>query len=92
VLIEGDAFRRKSRRDRRHGLPLESPFLFYPRCAGEIAFKARGYLSVYRTPREILKQVLTAPDLWTYTDLVIAPFQDDEFDRLDLCQETAGGE
>jgi hypothetical protein len=27
--LEGGAFRRKSRRDRRYGLPLESPFVFY---------------------------------------------------------------
>jgi len=46
----------------------------------------------YRKAREILKQVLTAPDRWTYTDLAIAPLQDDEFDRLDLYHETAGGE
>jgi hypothetical protein len=90
--LEGGAFRRKSRRDRQHGLPLESPFVFYPRCAGEIALKARGYWSVYRKAREILKQVLTAPDRWTYTDLAIAPLQDDEFDRLDLYHETAAGE
>ena len=29
--LEGGAFRLKYRRDRRHGLPLESPFVFYPR-------------------------------------------------------------
>ena len=64
--LEGGAFRRKSRRDRRYGLPLESPFVFYPRCAGEIALKARRYWSVYRQARAILKEVLAAPDRWTY--------------------------
>jgi len=90
--LEGGAFRRKSRRDRRYGLPLESPFAFYPRCAGEIALKARRYWLVYRQARAILKEVLAAPDRWTYSDLAIAPPRNDEFDRLDLYQATAGGE
>jgi hypothetical protein len=90
--LEGGAFRRKSRRDRRYGLSLESPFVFYPRCAGEIAGKARQYRLVYRKAREILKEVLAAPDRWIYSDLSIAPPGEDKFDRLDLYQATAGGE
>jgi len=46
--LEGGAFRRKSRRDRRYGLALENPFVFYLRYAGEIAGKARQYWSVHR--------------------------------------------
>jgi hypothetical protein len=59
--LEGGAFRRKSRRDRRSGLPLESPFVFYPRFVGELAGKARGYWSVYRKARKILKEILAHP-------------------------------
>jgi hypothetical protein len=90
--LEGGAFRRKSRRDRRHGLPLESPLVFYPRYAGETVSKARLYWSVYRQARAILKEVLAAPDRWTYSDLAIAQPSNDEFDRLDLYHATAGGE
>jgi hypothetical protein len=90
--LEGGAFRRKSRRDRRYGLPLESPFRFYPRYAGEIAGKAWQYWSVYRKARGLLKEVLAAPDRWTYDDLAIAPPHKDECDRLDLYHATAGGE
>ena len=39
-----------------------------------------------------LKEVMTAPDRWTYTDLAIAPPQEDEFDTLDLYHATSGGE
>jgi hypothetical protein len=48
--------------------------------------------SVYRQARAILKEVLAVPDRWTYSDLAIAPPRNDEFDRLDLYQATAGGE
>jgi hypothetical protein len=90
--LEGGAFRRKSRRDRRHGLPLESPFVFYPRYLAEIVVKAWRYWSVYRRARAILKEVLAAPDRRTYTDLSIMPSREDEFDRLDLYHATRGGE
>jgi len=90
--LEGGAFRRRSRRDRRHGLPLESPFVFYPRYLAEIVVKAWRYWSVYRRARAIFKQVMAAPGRWSYTDLSITPAQEDEFDRLDLYHQTRGGE
>jgi hypothetical protein len=90
--LEGGAFRRKSRRERRCGLMLESPLVFYPRCLRDILVKAWGYWSVYRHSRATLKAVLAAPDRWAYIDLSIAPPQEDEFDNLDLYHATSGGE
>jgi hypothetical protein len=89
--LEGGAFRRKYRRDRRPGLPIEHPFVFFPRYAAEIVGKLRGYWSVSRAARRILNSALAAPDRWAYTDLAIAPPQEDEVDRLDLYQATNGG-
>ncbi len=90
--LEGGAFRMKFRRDRRHGMPLESRFVFYPRNAVETVAKAWGYLAVYRDAKRTLRQVLRAPDRWSYTDLAIAPPRDDELDTLDLYHATSGGE
>ena len=90
--LEGGAFRLKYRRDRRHGLPLESPFVFYPRYWGGIAVKAVKYLSFFLATRRILKEVLEVPDRWTYSDLAIAPPRDDEFEALELYHATTGGE
>jgi hypothetical protein len=90
--LEGGAFRQKFRRDRRHGMPVENPFLFYPRYAGETAVKLWRYWSVYRTCKKILNEVLAAPDRWTYSDLAIEPPQSDEFESLDLYHATSGGE
>ena len=67
-------------------------FVFYPRYAGEIVVKAWRYLSVYRGSMRTLKQVLRAPDRWSYSDLAIAPPREDELDTLDLYQVTSGGE
>jgi hypothetical protein len=90
--LEGGAFRRKARRERRPGLPRESAFGFYPRTAAEIAAKAGHYWSVFRGMQRILKEVLAAADRWEYTDIAIAPPQADEFDHLDLYRLTSGGD
>jgi hypothetical protein len=90
--LEGGALRLKFRRDRRHGLPLENPFLFYPRYMAETVRKARGYWSVYKRFKAILDEVMAAPDRATYTDLAIAPRRGDEYEALDLYHATRGGE
>jgi hypothetical protein len=90
--LEGGAFRLKFRRDRRHGMRIESPFLFYPRYGAEIVVKAWRYLSLYRSSMRMLRDVLRAPDRLTYTDLAIAPQRADDFDTLDLYHATTGGE
>ena len=90
--LEGGAFRLKFRRDRRHGMRIENPVLFYPRYAAEILVKLWHYVAVYRDAMRTLRQVLRASDRWTYTDLAIAPPREDELDTLDLFHATSGGE
>jgi Radical SAM superfamily len=90
--LEGGAFRRKARRERRPGLPRPTPLQFYPRAAAEIAAKAWNYWSVFRRTQRILKETLAAPDRWAYADLSLTPPEADEFDHLDLYRLTKGGE
>jgi hypothetical protein len=90
--LEGGALRLKSRRDRRHGMPLENPIVFYTRYWGQTALKALAYLRVYWRMKAMLNEVLAAPDRYSYTDLAISPPQADEFDALDLYHATSGGE
>jgi hypothetical protein len=40
----------------------------------------------------MMKEVLSAPDRWTYTDLAIAPPRADEFETLDLHHATSAVE
>ena len=90
--LEGGAFRLKFRRDRRLSMPMESPFVFYPRYAAEIAGKAVKYLSFFLMTRRLLKEALDAPDRYAYSDLAIAPPRADEFEQLELYHATSGGE
>jgi Radical SAM superfamily len=90
--LEGGGLRLKFRRDRRHGLRRESPFLFYPRYWSETIVKIWHYWSVYRQSKAMLHDALTAPDRWSYTDLAIAPPGVEEFETLELYHATTGGE
>ena len=90
--LEGGAFRRRARRERRYGLPRENPLRFYPRRAGDIVGKAGGYWRVYRRAKAILDETLADPNRWAYSDLAIAPPAAAEFDSLDLYHQTSGGE
>jgi hypothetical protein len=90
--LEGGALRLKFRRDRRRGMPIENPLIFYSRYLAETVAKAGGYLRVYLQAKKMLKAALNSPDRWTYSDLAIAPPREDEFDALDLYHATTGGE
>jgi radical SAM family protein len=90
--LEGGAFRLKFRRDRRSNMRIESPIVFYPRYGWETLRKVWGYFRVYRQLKAMLDEALAAPDRWSYTDIAIAPQQQDEFERLSLYHETTGGE
>src|SRR4051794_15404612 len=49
--LEGGAWRQKHRRDRRHGMALENPLVFYPKLAWETVVKLRQYWGVYRSSK-----------------------------------------
>jgi hypothetical protein len=40
----------------------------------------------------MLEEALAAPDRWTYSDIAIAPPQQDEFEQLSLYHKTTAGE
>jgi hypothetical protein len=90
--LEGGAVRLKYRRDRRSSFPRESPLVFYPRYWIGTAIKLSKYAMVYWRARKTYKEVMAAPDRWTYTDVAITPPKADEFEALDLYHATAGGE
>lgn len=89
--LESGAFRLKFRRDRRHGMPIESRFTFYPRYAWETVRKAWGYLGVYLEARRMLKRIMKDPNRMAYRDLAITPPGEDEFEALELYKATSGG-
>lgn len=85
---QGGYLRRKYRKDRRPHLPVESPFVFYPRYVGNLVYKhfklaqavCRYYGLAYRLRRD--------PEARKYTDLALTPVVDNEFDSLEMFKTT----
>ena len=82
--LEGGFIRRKNRRDRRPGLPLESRLRFYPRYAADLIKKQYKWCLLYLRLRRIYLKIKRDPDRYRYTDLAITPITDDEVSTREL--------
>ena len=90
--LEGGMIRMKFRRDRRPGLPIENPLVFYPKLLRENVRKLRGYWSTWRLFTRIKNEVKADPDKASYTDISLTPLRENENEALDLFHSTRGGE
>jgi radical SAM superfamily enzyme YgiQ (UPF0313 family) len=84
--LEGGLFRRKYRRDRRPGLPVENPLLFYTRFAWEMTSKYSRILWAAWQFARICRRV--ERDDAPYTDLALTPVDGDELDALAIFNAT----
>ncbi|MET1110411.1 MAG: radical SAM protein [Allosphingosinicella sp.] len=89
--LEGGVFRRKRRRARRPGFRREPAVTFYPRHVAGSAAKVFRYLRGYLRAKALIRRILADPARYDYTDIALQPPTADEFDSLDLFQETTGG-
>jgi hypothetical protein len=86
--LQGGLFRRKYRTDRRPGLPLESPFVFYPRYALEIVSKHACLLALAWRYDRIRRRVVADPAASAYRDQALTPVTDDETGTLEIFNAT----
>ena len=82
--LEGGLLRLKIRRNRRSGLPLESPWAFYPGYLGETAWKMLRWIALYARLRLIRRRVKGDRRCRDYTDLALAPVADEEIETREL--------
>ena len=82
--LEGGLIRRKYRRDRRPGLPIENPLVFYFKQAREYTLKYAGAFVLHRRYKRILSQVNAEPHPEDYTDAAMTPVQEGEEAHLEL--------
>jgi Radical SAM superfamily len=82
--LQGGLLRRKYRRDRRPGMPIERIWSFYPKYAWDFVSKysraVRLLFWLHATNRRFQKD----PNRYAYTDLAISPVTDDETEKLEL--------
>ena len=86
--LEGGLLRRKYRCDRRPGLPLENPLLFYPRYIGELCTKIIRLLGMMWRYQRSLKQVMKEQPAANDADIAMQPVSDEELDQLEMFTAT----
>ena len=87
--LEGGFGRVKVRKDRRHGMPIENPLVFYARYAASELRNIGSMLLTYRRLRRSLKAIWSDPKRFAYRDVAITPPDLDEL-SLSLYAETRG--
>ena len=88
-ITQGGFFRRKVRTSRRSGLPLENPFLFYPRRVWEVVCTNIQWALLAIKIRRIRLRVKYDPKKREYLDLAITPVAEQENEDLTLMNEKA---
>ena len=87
--LQGGIFRRKVRRMRRPGRPIENPFIFYPRRLWEVlSTNFRWFLLAWKIQR-IRVRVKYDPQKREYMDLAITPVADQVDEDLTMIQTYA---
>ncbi len=79
--LEGGFLRRKVRTNRRSGMPLENPLVFYPKHIAATIWKQLQWITLYARLRLIYRKVKYDPKRFEYTDLALEPVTDHEEER-----------
>jgi radical SAM superfamily enzyme YgiQ (UPF0313 family) len=87
--LESGVFRLKYRRDRRPGLPLESPLIFYPRYWIESALKLGRLAFLYGRIRRIYARIKKDPNRMKYMDVALTPVTDHDTEEREQAREHA---
>jgi radical SAM superfamily enzyme YgiQ (UPF0313 family) len=82
--LEGGYFRRKSRRERRPGMPIERAWRFYPTYLWETLSKQVHWVALYLRLRLIYRRIRRDPNRRIYTDLALTAVADDEPETREL--------
>ena len=81
----------KFRRDRRPGMPIEHPLIFYPSYAFETVAKHARYALAILHAYGLYRRISNDPRKLEYTDLAITPTEESELETLSLFRDTFGG-
>jgi hypothetical protein len=84
--LDGGLFRRKYRRDRRPGVPLEMPVVFHARFACESLLKHVRLVRMLWQHWRVVRRVERDAD--AYTDIAMTPVQASEFEEMQMYTAT----
>lgn len=86
--LEGGFLRIRSRKNRRSGMKIENPFLFYPKFYSQMLTKQFRWISLYLRMRLIYLRVRKDPARFEYSDVALESVTDREEER-ELFQSAA---
>jgi len=87
--LEGGYFRHKYRLDRRPGMPIENPLVFYPRRVWEVIRGQVGIAALLLKFAGVYRRIKVDPTAFDYTDTALTPVSEAENDddSLELLTE-----
>jgi len=85
--LEGGILRRKHRLDRRPGMPIENPLIFYPRRLWEVAACHLGILGMIMINGRARRRIKADPDARNYSDIALQPMTDHEQESLEMLEK-----
>ncbi len=85
--LEGGYLRRKVRRDRRPGMPIENPFLFYPKYVAELIAKHVKIAGIVWRMGRTRRAIKRDPKARLYRDLALTPVADEDLETLEMFQQ-----
>jgi hypothetical protein len=88
--LQAGIFRRKYRRDRRYGMPIEPVWTFYPKLVWEIGRKIGLMTRYWRELDRMRREINRDPARRLYTDPALTPVEDGETEMLELFTHSEG--
>jgi hypothetical protein len=82
--LQGGLLRRKYRRDRRPGLPVENPLVFHLRHAWDFVYKHMRLATLAWSYARACRRVTRDPAKRAYMDRAIAPVGDGDLEELEI--------
>ncbi len=89
--LQGGIFRRRRRRERRSGMPIEHPLTFYARYGWEIVSKHIRFALLVARYLRLRHRVEGDPARFEYRDLALQPAEAADLDALELFNATESG-
>jgi hypothetical protein len=88
--LESGLIRRKARRDRRPGFPIEPAISFYPKYIANLIGKYVRFARIFWKMFWVARDVQRAPNARAYMDIALSPVTSDDLDNLEMFQVTEG--
>ena len=89
--LQGGYLRRKYRRDRRPTMPIENPFVFYPRYAWELLYKHFKMAQLAWHFHWFKERLLKDSSARNYTDVALTPDAETDTESLEMLVQHAHG-